>query len=381
MSKNITIFFLSFLLLTLTSCKDEHDGTDSQGEAEQTILLYFPWSGSDTTTGLYGLITDNLNDIKTVIVNKKGLGNSRVMCVMSDSKSSAVMYEIRYRKGICICDTIKRFNNPDLTHSEGISTILNAVINAAPAKEYGMIVGCHGSGWLPAEDSDFAKTRSYGGVGVKYSANIDQLSEAIKETGQKLQFLLFDDCYMANVEVAYEMKDATNWLIASTSEVIDKGIPYAQVFECLLNNPDYESLVNGFYDYYSTYYYPYGALSAINCGAVENMADVMRKINKDWTADSSVIYQIQTLDGYSPSVFFDMGDYVRHLCADPVLLEEFEGALKELVPYFKTTKYIYSELSHSAFKVNTFSGITISDPSINMIAAGKTDTKWWKSTR
>ena len=43
------------------------------------------------------------------------------------------------------------------------------------------------------------------------------------------QFIMFDDCYMSSMEVAYDLKDVTDYIIASTSEVMAYGMPYEKV--------------------------------------------------------------------------------------------------------------------------------------------------------
>ena len=35
-----------------------------------------------------------------------------------------------------------------------------------------------------------------------------------------MEYILFDDCYMSSIEVAYELKDVTKYLIGSTSEMM-----------------------------------------------------------------------------------------------------------------------------------------------------------------
>lgn len=56
-----------------------------------------------------------------------------------------------------------------------------------------------------------------------------------------MEYILFDDCYMSSVEVAYELKEATRFLIASTSEMMAYGMPYATVgsscWEILITDP------------------------------------------------------------------------------------------------------------------------------------------------
>ena len=219
-----------------------------------------------------------------------------------------------------------------------------------------------------------------GGNTAQYATNSYTFAEAVKSTGRKMQFVLFDNCYMANVEVAYDMKDATEVMIASPSEIIERGIPYNIIFKYLVGTPDYERFVNGFYDFYTSYTYPYGNLAAIDCSVVEEMADLMKNINENYQLDDTRLNYIQAMDGYLPNIFFDMADYVKNLCDDQLLLKKFDDTMSRFVLYAKSTDLVYSEISKTTYKIRDFSGITISDPSYNELAKMKTETSWYKST-
>ena len=55
--------------------------------------------------------------------------------------------------------------------------------------------------------------------------------------------------------------------------------------------------------------------------------------------------------------------------------------MDQLVPYKANTDYIYSYKGDCILKVDEFSGLTISDPSINERAVdAKQQTAWWKAT-
>ena len=155
--------------------------------------------------------------------------------------------------------------------------------------------------------------------------------------------------------------------------MIDRGVPYAQVFQYLMGSPDYERFVNGFYNFYNNYHYPYGTMSVTDCNKIQDMADLMKRINSKYTLDTSLLNQIQP--------FYDYGDYVRHLCTDANLLAEFEAELKELVPFAKATEYVYCVAPvETRLRIRNFSGLSISDPSENSLAESKTSTSWYLAT-
>ena len=107
----------------------------------------------------------------------------------------------------------------------------------------------------------------------------------------------------------------------------------------------------------------------------------MRQINDRYPDFPYNTTDIQDLDGFENTIFFDFGDYVSKLCSDPNMLSTFKEQLGRLVPYKANTETYYSRYTGEQHPINTFSGITISDPSVNRsIANVKTQTNWYRET-
>ena len=103
-----------------------------------------------------------------------------------------------------------------------------------------MTIGCHGMGWVPVnstraravstykyhwESPDGPMTRFLEASSSAYQTDITTLAEGIERAGMYMEYILFDDCYMATVEVAYDLRHVTGHLIASTCEMT--GIRHA----------------------------------------------------------------------------------------------------------------------------------------------------------
>ena len=250
-------------------------------------------------------------------------------------------------------------------------------------------------GWLPVhstkgrartsirmhwENEGVPQTRYFGGTTSQYQTDITTLAEGIADAGIKMEYILFDDCYMSTIEVAYDLRYVTDYLIGSTCEIMAYGMPYSIIGKNLMGEPNYQAICDGFYSFYSTYEeMPCGTLGITNCAELDHLAAIMKEINNRYTFDPSKRNQLQPLDGYYPVIFYDYGDYVAHLCDDASLLEEFKEQLERAVPYKTHTENYYS-MSAGIKPIKTFSGITVSDPSINSLAADKTETSWYKAT-
>ena len=337
-----------------------------------------PYTGDSNP--FYGALLDNIKDMEEAIKENKGLDDTHLIVFISKDYKESHLINIGYENGTCRRDTVKTYDYALYSTAEGISSILGDVKKYAPASvQYSMIVGCHGEGWMP---SSTRSTRWFGGS--KYQINISDLVDGIKNANMSMNYILFDACYMSAVEVAYDLRDVTKYLIASTSEMMSAGMPYKKILKHIIKqNPDYASLTKDFIDFYKSNSNPYGTIAVTDCAHIEDMAALMKQINSTHTltdADSKV----QDLDAghRTPTVYFDFGSYVNALCADDEGAKaQFSSLMNELVPYKGCTDYIYSDSDGKKLKVNEFSGLTISDPSEHSSAINtKQQTAWWKAT-
>lgn len=382
MYKLLKLTFLSLCILCAAACtKDEPNTPTEPPIAEKTIFVFMPHS-----TNLYKYLLNNIAGMKRAIESNKGFGNTRLVVFIAKDKKQSALINIKYEKGVCKQDTLEKYSSPTYLTTNGRVELFNKVKEYAPANRYAMIVGCHGMGWIPSSTVFKAKkSRYFGGLENGYKIDIDDFAESIKAAGMKMQFILFDDCYMSCMEVAYDLKDATDYIIASTSEVMDKGMPYHRIYQHLMaTEPNYQAVCDNFYDYYTNYSAPYGTIGVTDCRYMDEMAAMMKYINTKHTFDTNRLNNVQDLDGetFTPTIFFDFDDYVRNLCTnDNSTYEQFYALLQRLVPYKANTNYIFSGAMQIATKVNHFSGITISDPSTRSeIKESKKHTNWWIQT-
>lgn len=409
MMKRLLALLLSATVLV--ACDDKNTYEEPVAP-EQTLLMYFPWSGNDSgSTGLLSHFLTNIDDMEEAIRYNAPEG-CRVLVYLVERKVETgiggatntyfegSLQELKARGGKVERVQLTSYRDPDMTEAEQIARLLKDVQAYAPAPRYAMTIGCHGMGWIPAtatkavsregaereywEYEGVEQTRWFGGMTAEFQTEIPTLAEAIRRAGMKMEYILFDDCYMSSVEVAYELKDVTDYLIGSTSEIMAEGFPYTEIGALLLGEVDYEGICESFYQYYmERSSYPCGTVAVTVCSELEALAEVMKRINaasEELTA--SELGQVQVLDGYDPCRFYDLGDYVNFYCKDAALRGEFERQLERAVPaaFRRHTPTFYSMTSGET-DINAFSGITTSDPSLSpLVVDVKGSTAWWKAT-
>ena len=412
--KLFTLFICSIsLAMTFTGCSEEAFDTDSVNK--QTILVFYPWTGSKSYTGLLGYLQNNIDSICDGIIDRKGLNNSRVLVFLSDKYNHSTLYDLQYNATTKSVDRVplKEYEGASYASAEGIADIMNEVKTQASALNYALIVGVHGCGWTYASDwsrypyyarpsvtrprdNNFSGiqfgpdpnaplTRFFGSVSLAENAmDISTLAEGIRESGLKMQYILFDACYMSNIETAYELKDVTNYMIASGSEIMAAGLPYRSMWSYLNSaTPNYSGIVSTSVNFYKNSSAPFCNLAAIDCRQVEKLASVMKEINAEYQLSASVsLDSIQHLDGFRPNLFYDLETYVDSLHPSGYLLDQFKSQLKLTIKASDHTDEAYTCIySSDSFKIKNYCGITISDPSQHSVAIkGREKTGWWKAT-
>ena len=412
--KLFTLFICMIsLAMTFTGCSEEAFDTDSVNK--QTILVFYPWTGSKSYTGLLGYLQNNIDSICDGIIDRKGLNNSRVLVFLSDKYNHSTLYDLQYNATTKSVDRVplKEYEGASYASAEGIADIMNEVKTQASALNYALIVGVHGCGWTYASDwsrypyyarpsvtrprdNNFSGiqfgpdpnaplTRFFGSVSLAENAmDISTLAEGIRESGLKMQYILFDACYMSNIETAYELKDVTNYMIASGSEIMAAGLPYRSMWSYLNSaTPNYSGIVSTSVNFYKNSSDPFCNLAAIDCRQVEKLAGVMKEINAQYQLSASVsLDSIQHLDGFRPHLFYDLETYVDSLRPSGYLLDQFKSQLKLTIKASDHTDEAYTCIYNSdSFKIKNYCGITISDPSQHSVAIkGREKTGWWKAT-
>ena len=363
-----------------TSCLDDDELIDEP--TEQTVIFFMPWS-----TNMTPYFEQNIADFETAI--KGGLlKNERVIVIISSTKSRANVIELRQEQGVR--DTLMFYSQPDFTQRENITTMLNDVRAIAPACRYSLIVGCHGMGWLPVSTSrarsqyhiergDVPQTRWFGGFTSEYQIETTTLADAIGDAGMRMEYIMFDDCFMSSVEAAYDLKDVTNYLIGCPTEIMIYGFPYHLGTRHLVGTVDYAALCQTFLDFYSHYTTPCGTIAVTDCRELDALAAIVRDINLTQEFDYALLSDVQRMDGYNPPLFYDLGDYIAHLCADQNLIDAFYRQLELTVPYKAHTAQYYSA-SNGFNDIRAYSGITTSAPSHNTRSVGLKKTKWYQAT-
>ena len=413
--KKICDFIIATLFIVVgVSCSngDSPDGPDVPvTPVGQTVFMFFPWSNS--------LLSDfrrTVEDMQTVVA-QRSMKDERIMVFMATSEREAVLFELKKQNGRCLTDTLRRYSDRPFTSRQWLTSLFSEVMTLAPASRYGMVVGCHGLAWVPVqgqrnaqkrlgsqerideEDNLYKKeridkegddlmhfevqgpvtTRFIGGTYPETQIETTDLADAMADASFHTEYILFDACYMSSVEVAYELKDVTHYLIASPTEVLSYGFPYITMGKHLLGTPNYKGIADSFISFYSSYNLPYGTVAVTDCTQLDALAAIAQQINAAAT-EQLVPNGVQIMDGYSPTLFYDLGHLMSLKDAGTVLTAAFAEQLEKTVPYKGHTGQYFTTLKDAPVDIKHYSGLNTSQGSLNHMADRLSETAWYKAT-
>lgn len=436
--KTCSLIIATLFIVVGVSCSngDSPDGPDVPvTPVGQTVFMFFPWSNS--------LLSDfrrTVEDMQTVVA-QRSMKDERIMVFMATSEREAVLFELKKQNGRCLTDTLRRYSDRPFTSRQWLTSLFSEVMTLAPASRYGMVVGCHGLAWVPVQGQRNARkrlgsqerideednlykeekidkegddlmhfevqgpvtTRFIGGTYPETQIETTDLADAMADAGLHTEYILFDACYMSSVEVAYELKDVTHYLIASPTEVLSYGFPYIAMGKHLLGTPNYKCIVDSFISFYSSYNLPYGTVAVTDCTQLDALAAIAQQINAAATEQINVAAAeptnatsegklntarsgknvpngVQIMDGYSPTLFYDLGHLMSLKDAGTVLTAAFAEQLGKTVPYKGHTSQYFTALKDAPVDIKHYSGLNTSQGSLNHMADRLSETAWYKAT-
>ena len=365
-------------------------------DTSHTLMFYF------FGTSLNRYFKTNIEDAKAAI-SKGVLGeNNRVIYLMQDGRNTARICEICYdpTNKVCIDREIEMINiEGELITTEAIGDNIAKMAEYAEADRYGIVFASHGQGWIPREvlngsggisalgmmgvwqqAAGAETTRAFGENNVQ--VNPDELAEGIAMSGVELDYILFDACFMANIETIYDLRNSANYIIASPCEIMGKGFPYHRTLPYLFAaggaTSDIKGAAESYYKFYKDEYTSSsrcGSVAVFKCSEIERLTDATRAVvvsaKTEYDADV-----LQTYEGQAVHQFYDFGEWVNTIATDDTALEAFNNQLSETIIAKYSLDHFYSAYgSYGTYPINleVYSGVTTSAPS-------KAYPDYWRKT-
>ena len=302
----IILFFISLLLFS--ACDKNEDPsptpTPEPTQAERTVLIYLSGENNLTQDSQYPGESYMDFDMEEILEGSYKLNNNQhLICFIDSVGKDNKPYFIEVANGKA--KEVYRYES-DFYASDPAKfrEVLQYTIDNYPAKEYGLVLWGHASGWIVHNDSvpnvlkarevtrGFGKDEGWDTNGSSKWMNITQMAQAL-ETIPKLKFIFADCCNFMCAEVGYELRNCAEYLIGSPAEIPGEGAPYHLMIEKLFSTSPsfYNDVCNCYYDYFIEAYTDpdyrdwdlagYSVpLSTFRLDQMENLADATKQLMK-----------------------------------------------------------------------------------------------------
>lgn len=371
-----------------------------QGTADHTVIMYLAGNNN-----LQTYLEDNVQDVIWSVDGSTPGDNGRIVIYFRPRPSSGdpMLLQVYYDKKLAAvqCDTLRTY--PATMSSSDPATLSAVVADAkvvAPAKEYSMIFGSHATGWFTEEcmsrgsltrpmsvgfksnnDGSFWRqygdeiTRTFGMDGkITYEGatiddpgmNITEMARAL--SGTKFRALIFDACFMASVEAVYDLRNVADYVIASSAEIMGRGMPYDLVLKYLFTSGGTEGNLMKYCSEYMRYYKELasgrksGTISLVDCSKMEALATAVAKVEQGGLNEVNS-YDVQAFELLDESQFFDMEHFYDLAAKDRSAYAAMQNALTDCVVYKGYTPTVFSAFGYGVFEVERSCGLTMNIPS------------------
>lgn len=386
MKPSVLSFLLSFLLLgfLFTSC-EKSDPEPQREKSKRTVLVYL--IGKNT---IYNDLKTDYNEIKEGFSKLNNEEDFTLIVFISISKYYIVPQLIKLEKdkqGRVVEKILETYDEQmNSTDPDVMRDILIDAYSKYPSESYGLVMESHADGWLPYPS---IKVRAFGDDNGK-AINITDLAKILENVtnniGTKLDYLLFDACFMQSIEVAYELRHSVKHLIGSPTEVPGPGGPYNVLLPSLfdLSTNCSKKILDSYFDYYAPKYVDDAlknsndnwtggiALSSIDIQYIEELTQITRQLLSYLQKENIYLkelpfYDLRRSGDYSSLRFYhDIYAFLESVNINDedykLLFNEWKSIYYQMVYYRHTPKIYSSHDRYNLFSVEGTHGLSFYIP-------------------
>lgn len=257
------------LLVSITSCRKKEVIDIPTGPAETTVIIYM---AAENSLSAYATSQRRDADLNELVRAAKSIPLDCRVVVYVDDTDMPRTYSISAHQGLTTLQVMPEHDSADPNNFERTISLLVADF---PARQYGLVLWSHGSGWIPQHhtspsnvatgapgkpqhtfgiDNNLNLGTNEKGADKGTEMNIDDMRTALEHIGIHWRYILFDACFMQCVEVDYELRNLTDYIIASPAEIPGEGAPYDVIMPQLTHPTEQNitAITDGYYNNYST---------------------------------------------------------------------------------------------------------------------------------
>ncbi|PVH23963.1 clostripain-related cysteine peptidase [Sphingobacterium corticibacter] len=338
--------YILLVLSTLFACQK---ATDEVLPATRTVMVYMAANNS--------LAADAYNNLNQMEAGFTGIDGEMIVYARIFGQQPKIYQIVHDTSTEIRSRVLKTYADHDSSDPDIMRMVFTDMQSLAPAHSYGAILWSHATNWAPAELPRKATivTRSFGDDNFR-SMDVQALKKALPIN---LDFLIFDACSMASVEVLYELRHIAPYILASPTEVLSVGMPYHEINQ-MLYYPDVkfglQEIARSYIDYYNqkSGLEQSATFSLIDTKALSVLAEVTKEIlltHPNLRFSRSGVQRLD-LDRSSPVMAFDFLDMFQQQQGQAFDLSKLESAINRAVLYKAHTQNFLGQ------PIRAFSGLS-----------------------
>lgn len=388
---------LSALSLLLGSCiKESYDGPEPECPT-RTVLVYL--AGDNNLSSEISA---------TVEAIRRGWRYSGNRCLIYIDTYDAPPKLLSVRGGCKVTpepyiETVAEYTEENSASAQVFGRVVREVIASYPADSYGLVFASHATGWLP-EGTLSNPSRSSRTIGQDTNPGIMQGSEIELEDfaaalpDGAFNFIAFETCLMAGVEVAYELRNKTDYIVASSAEMFSFGfvpIYRSSIMSLMDTSLPLERGLIAFASSYRDYMFSQSGehrsltLGVIKTSGMDHLAGLTRHVFREAAQGKFVdIEGLQHFDrpgtyGDSPRSprYFDFLDYMER-AATPLRYAAIEAQVDKMVVWKASTAgFLLGQ--RGGFEIKRHGGMTtyVSQSHFEKLNESYSRTAWFQAIK
>lgn len=342
---------LCLLLLLCSACTEETERPVEQGIA-RTVILYLAGDNN-----LSSEVDGRIEQIRTTVLP----ANARLLAYTDTREDPPQLLELMQSEEgeMNAWNIIRQYEEINSADTATLGSVLREVRSLYPSASYGLIFFSHATGWMPERVySSFSSelTRSIGSD-KRQEMLISDFAAAIPDG--MLDFIIFEACYTAGIELMWELKEKTSFTIASSAEVVSPGFAtaYSRALPSLFKaTADLQGFLRAIEDDCVLRSGDSGSFtfSVVDMSKLDALAEML--IGCDPEPLSDLPASVQSFDRAGKmKLFFDFGDYFSQLL-DNTHADALQKAIDECIVYETFSGQFMP--SYGGYEIKSHSGFT-----------------------
>ena len=323
------IFYLLLAATMLAGC--HKDKKEDAKLATQSVLVYIAGDNN-----LQDFIRSDIAQMK---VGSTELAKDCNLLLFVDRKGKLPFF-LKMENGDTVrVETLKE--EVKTSDTETLKMAMKWMTSKYEAKKYGLVLWGHADGWIiwKARQAGGRPRQAYGQdtTGGETWMNIPDMARALA-TLPHLRFIFADCCCFQSVESAYELRNVTDYIIASAAEIPGEGAPYQTVIPALFSQRDdfYQLAADAYYNQVSYSYRE--PMAVVKTSEMENLAQATKTILKQChvNLESDGYPNVDGLIYYYDQSLFDMKHFMLNHAPEDAYAE-WKRTFDQAVPYSTVT--------------------------------------------